>query len=69
VARSAIRGTLAVVALQETKGGSMTTGDHYHNRPMVNWCEFWQMMAAKPTESRPWWAVMAARIRQWLTRA
>jgi hypothetical protein len=45
----------------------VTTGDHYHNRPMVNWCAYWQVMAARPTETRPWWAVMAARIREWLT--
>jgi hypothetical protein len=42
----------------------MNTGDHYHNRPMVNWCAYWQVMAARPTETRPWWAVMAARIRE-----
>jgi hypothetical protein len=48
----------------------MTTGDHTHDRPMVNWCQYWQVMAAKRTETGPpWWEVMAARIRQWLTRA
>jgi hypothetical protein len=47
----------------------MTTGDHYHDRPMVDWRRYWQVMAAKPTETPPWWAVMAARVREWLTRA
>ena len=48
----------------------MTTGDHYHDRPMVNWCAYWQMMAAKRTETGlPWWKVMAARIKEWFTRA
>ncbi len=48
----------------------MTTGDHTHERPMVNWQRYWQVMAAKRTETGPsWWQVMAARIRQWLTRA
>jgi hypothetical protein len=37
---------------------------HAHNRPLVNWCAYWQVMVAKPTETRPWWAVMAARIRE-----
>jgi hypothetical protein len=46
----------------------MTTGDHCHTRPMVNWCAFWQVMAARPTETGPpWWEVMAARIRQMMT--
>jgi hypothetical protein len=46
----------------------MTTGDHYHERPMVNWQRYWQVMAAKRTETGPpWWAVMAARIRQMMT--
>jgi len=31
----------------------MTTGNHTHDRPLVNWCAFWQ--------------VMAARIRQMMT--
>jgi hypothetical protein len=42
----------------------MTTGDHTHNRPLVDWQRYWQLMAAKATEARPWWAVMAARIRE-----
>jgi hypothetical protein len=46
----------------------MTTGDHTHDRPMVNWCQYWQMMAAKRTETvPPWWAVMAARVREMMT--
>jgi hypothetical protein len=45
----------------------MNPGDHYHNRPLVNWCQYWQMMAAKATETPPWWAVMAARVRQMMT--
>jgi hypothetical protein len=43
----------------------MTTGNHTHDRPMVNWCAFWQVMAARSTEPAPWWAVMAARVREW----
>ena len=39
----------------------MTTGDHTHDRPMVDWCSYWQVMAARSAETRPWWAVMAAR--------
>jgi hypothetical protein len=39
----------------------MTTGNHTHDRPMVNWCAFWQVMAARSAETRPWWAVMAAK--------
>jgi hypothetical protein len=31
----------------------MTTGNHTRDRPMVNWCAYWQVMAAKPTETRP----------------
>jgi hypothetical protein len=45
----------------------MTTGDHYHDRPMVDWQRYWQVMAAKRTETRPWWAVMAAMVRQMMT--
>jgi hypothetical protein len=45
----------------------MSHGDHAHDRPLVNWCQFWQVMAAKRTETRPrWWAAMAARLREWL---
>ena len=43
----------------------MTTGNHTHDRPMVNWCAFWQVMAARSAETRPWWAVMAAEVREW----
>jgi hypothetical protein len=43
----------------------MTTGNHTHDRPMVNWCSYWQVMAARPTEPAPWWAVMAAKVREW----
>jgi hypothetical protein len=43
----------------------MTTGNHTHDRPMVNWCAFWQVMAARSAETRPWWAVMAAKVREW----
>ena len=46
----------------------MTTGDHTHDRPCVNWCEFWQALAARSAETPPWWAVMAARVREWMTR-
>ena len=28
----------------------MTTGNHTHDRPMVNWCQFWQVMAARVRE-------------------
>jgi hypothetical protein len=45
----------------------MTTGNHTHDRPMVNWCAFWQVMAARSAETAPWWAVMAARVREWMT--
>jgi hypothetical protein len=45
----------------------MSTGDHTHNRPLVNWCAYWQVMVAKATEARPWWAVMAAKVRQMMT--
>jgi hypothetical protein len=49
-------------------GGNMNTGDHTHDRPMVNWQRYWQVMAAKRTETGPhWWEVMAARIRQMMT--
>ena len=45
----------------------MSTGDHYHDRPMVNWCQYWQVMAARSTETRQgWWQVMAAKVREWL---
>ena len=43
----------------------MTTGHHTHDRPMVNWCQYWQVMAARSAETRPWWAVMAAKVREW----
>ena len=44
----------------------MNTGDHTHERPMVDWCQYWQVMAAKRTETGPtWWAVMAAKVREW----
>ena len=46
----------------------MTTGNHTHDRPMVNWCAFWQVMAARSTEPAPWWAVMAAKVREWWQR-
>ena len=47
----------------------MTTGDHTHDRPMINWCSYWQVMAAKRTETCPsWLSVMAARVREWLQR-
>jgi hypothetical protein len=45
----------------------MTTGNHTHDRPMVNWCQYWQVMAARSAETRPWWAVMAAKVREWMT--
>jgi hypothetical protein len=39
------RGTMHYEA--EGKGGRlMTTGNHTHDRPMVNWCSYWQVMAA-----------------------
>ena len=48
----------------------MSTGDHYHDRPLVNWCAYWQVMAAKRAETGlPWWQVMAARVKEWFTRA
>lgn len=41
--------------------------DYNGTRPLVCWPLFWQVMAAKRTETRPsWWAVMAARLREWL---
>lgn len=44
----------------------MSTGDHYHDRPLVNWCSYWQVMAAKRAETGPrWWQVMAARVKEW----
>jgi hypothetical protein len=46
---------------------AMSTGDHYHEKPMVDWLRYWQVMAAKATETRPWWAVMAAKVRQMMT--
>ena len=47
-----------------------TPRDYHGDRPQVCWPLFWQVMAAKRTETgRHWWAVMAARVRQWLTRA
>jgi hypothetical protein len=46
----------------------MSAGDHTHDRPLVNWCQYWQVMAARPTETRPWWAVMAAKVREWMAR-
>jgi hypothetical protein len=46
----------------------MTTGNHTHDRPMVNWCQYWQVMAARSAEPAPWWVVMAARVREWITR-
>jgi len=49
---------------------AMSTGDHYHEKPMVDWLRYWQVMAARSTETGlPWWRVMAARVREWLTRA
>jgi len=47
----------------------MSTGDHTHDRPLVDWQRYWQVMATKATETRPWWAVLVAKVRQWLTRA
>jgi hypothetical protein len=47
----------------------MNTGDHTHDRPMVNWCAYWQVMAARSAETRPWWAVMAARVREYIRGA
>jgi len=45
----------------------MQTGFHTHDRPLVDWCRYWQVMAARSTETRQgWWQVMAARIREWL---
>ena len=47
---------------------AMSTGDHYHTRPLVNWCQYWQVMAARSTETGlPWWRVMAAKVRQMMT--
>ncbi len=47
-----------------------TPRDYHGDRPQVCWPIYWQMMAAKRTETGPpWWAVMAARIREWMTRA
>jgi hypothetical protein len=34
---------------------------------MVNWCQYWQVMAARSAETRPWWAVMAAKVREMMT--
>jgi len=45
----------------------MSTGFHTHDRPLVDWCRYWQVMAARSAETRQgWWQVMAARIREWL---
>jgi hypothetical protein len=69
--REAVEGRLFMAGEHyEAEGGRrvMTTGNHTHDRPMVNWCQFWQVMAARPTEPAPWWAVMAAKVREWWQR-
>jgi hypothetical protein len=48
----------------------MTTAparDYHGDRPQICWPSYWQVMAAKATETRPWWAVMAVRVRQMMT--
>lgn len=44
-----------------------TPRDYNGEAPLICWPLYWQVMAAKRTETRQgWWQVMAARIREWL---
>ena len=46
----------------------MTARDYNGQAPLVCWPTYWQVMAARPTEPAPWWAVMAAKVREWWQR-
>jgi hypothetical protein len=54
---------------EQSAMSTATPRDYHGDRPQVCWPRYWQVMAAKATETRPWWAVMAARIKEWFTRA
>lgn len=48
---------------------TQTPRDYDGSAPLICWPIYWQVMAARSTESGPpWWAVMAARVREWWHR-
>ena len=41
--------------------------DYHGEAPLILWPVYWSVMAARSTETRPWWAVMAAKVREMMT--
>jgi hypothetical protein len=46
--------------------GRPTVTEYHGDRPLICWPIYWQALAAKRAKL-PWWAVMAAKVRERLT--